>query len=267
MANRIDPTTGALELDGGDCLAGDLTFDSLQSMAAGNESTLEHDDPKVVALSSVTIDGAPATVVISFNYDGALAEIMVRLRASTDEAHPLQLDLEHKAWLAAQLGPAPHAGPRGVMYAFDWGWVYAVRGAIFLTRRGHHVALPPPWESAAARCEFRCLMCGEVSKLPYGYGVIRARRERGAVPCAACGSVAWVQVGSMTEFYVWSKRPNVCEVGKHAADDVATYELVPDGKPSVGGLPKPGKLAIKCCGEHLPILEQGFLGCVLKKRG
>jgi len=265
MSNRIDPASGALEIDGGNRLEGDLTYAIFRSLPIAAEGTVENDDPKVVALGSLTIGGAPATVVMSFNYDGLLAETMVRMRAADDEAHPLELDIEHRAWLEAQLGVAPHVGPRGVMYGYDWGWVYGVRGAIFLTRRPRHGALPPPWEASGALCDFRCLMCGEVTALRYGFGVIKARRERGAVPCATCGSVSWVQVGSMTEFYVWSKRPNVCEVGKHTADNVTCYELVSDGNPTAPGEVKQDKLLIKCCPEHLPILRRGFLGCVLPK--
>jgi len=110
------------------------------------------------------------------------------------------------------------------------------------------------------------MACGQVTPLPYGRGVLDAYVDRGAAMCAHCDAASWVQVGSMTEFYRYSRRDDVCEVGKHPAAELTRYELhrAPSDDEvaaarAAGHLVMTG-LSIKCCPEHVGVLRAGFLG-------
>jgi hypothetical protein len=101
--------------------------------------------------------------------------------------------------------------------------------------------------------------------LGYGHGVLRAGKDRGGAPCEACGAVAWVQAGTMTEFYAYSQRPNICEVGQHPAEDVRTYTLVARGEPAAPGTIRIERLIMKACSAHVDDLRRGLLGCTLEE--
>lgn len=112
--------------------------------------------------------------------------------------------------------------------------------------------------------QFRCVRCGAVKLLPFGYGVLSAGESRGAPPCEACSHNCWVQVGSMTEFYTWTNRGDVCEVGQHPARNVREYRLTPTA-PLPPGETKTS-IMIKACPEHVePLREHGIMGFFLRE--
>jgi hypothetical protein len=67
----------------------------------------------------------------------------------------------------------------------------------------------------------------------------------------------------MTEFYRYSQRPDICEVGQHPADNVAKYTVVP-AAPQESRLLTVTELRLKSCPEHVAVLRAGFLGYVLR---
>jgi hypothetical protein len=122
---------------------------------------------------------------------------------------------------------------------------------------------------------FRCTGCGAVAGI-----TIRSRRyvaqlqrtrphpmKPPAPTCPQCGGGSWVAVGSMTEYYVWTRQDDVCQVGGHRAEGTATYELVPRVAPQ--GLPPEGMchllgITVRACPDHVDALRTtGVLGCVL----
>lgn len=169
-------------------------------------------------------------------------------------------------WLERHLGPPRDRYPRGAIWERPWGFIYARQLAVTLVTRGPKRPIPPPTSTEREPVEFRCLGCGQVTPLPYGRGVLDAFIDRGAAMCAHCDAASWVQVGSMTEFYRFSRRDDVCEVGKHPAAEVARYDLRRDPSPDeVAAARAAGRdvmlgLSIKCCPAHLDVLRAGFLG-------
>lgn len=201
-------------------------------------------------------------------------EIQFRLR-ELDQVRFLSTDRpagEHDAlgaqrersFLRGLLGPPAYENARGSMHAYGWGWVYSKSGAILVVPRRHPSPVPLPGQGRSEGERFRCCACGHLMDLGYGRGVLTAHLGRGGAPCEACGAVAWVQAGSMTEYYQYSQQPWVCEVGMHPADGVKLFRLVSTAAPA----PEPGKLTIaevliKACPAHVADLRRGFLGCVL----
>ena len=59
----------------------------------------------------------------------------------------------------------------------------------------------------------------------------------------------------MTEYYVWSRRPDVCHVGGHVAEGIETLWLSnPDWHPDSPGLVV-AKIAVAVCSLHRGELE------------
>jgi hypothetical protein len=156
------------------------------------------------------------------------------------------------AWVERHLGPPRERFVRGAIWDRPWGYVYA--------------PVPPASSTERDHVEFRCCGCGEITELPYGTGVLEAFDDRGAAICEHCDSASWVQVGSFTEYYRFSRRDDVCEVGKHPAPDVRRYDLVRTPSPEeLASARRAGQvvavgLSIKVCPAHAGVLRDGFLG-------
>jgi hypothetical protein len=194
---------------------------------------------------------------------GSLASVRI-LGADGAGEHEIARTLRDRAWLASFLGPPGYENPRGAVYAYPWGWVHAICGEVSLTYPGHRMPVPLPGRGSSEGESFRCCGCGHVMDLGYGRGVLEAGRDRGGAPCEACGAVAWVQAGSMTEFYRFSQRADVCEVGRHPADGIKSYSLVSRAGPAPPGMIRLDRLTIKACPAHVDELRRGFLGCYLE---
>lgn len=173
------------------------------------------------------------------------------------------------AWLERHLGEPRDRYPRGAVWERPWGFIYARQLDVTIATRGHKQPIPSPTSTERDLVDFRCLACGQVTPLPYGRGVLDAYVDRGAAMCAHCDAASWVQAGSMTEFYRFSRRDDVCEVGKHPAASVTRYELRREpsseelARARAAGHHVMTGLNIKCCPEHLPVLRAGFLGFTL----
>ena len=143
--------------------------------------------------------------------------------------------------------------------------MHAGRGAIHISYPHKLPAVVLPGDCADhEHCEeygdYRCMRCAAVHRLPYGR-VIEVPRTRGGVPCASCGEVAWVRVGSAAERQRISARPDYCEVGRHMAKGVRSHRLV-------AKVDRPAQRfktrRVRACQEHRAVLLAGFYGFVLE---
>jgi hypothetical protein len=82
--------------------------------------------------------------------------------------------------------------------------------------------------------EFRCTGCGGVAKLDAPDGTLTLGRKGRPIdakaPTCPCGTRSWVLCGSMTEFYAYTGRADVCRFGEHVDARVQSYTLVPSVK-------------------------------------
>lgn len=204
-------------------------------------------------------------VELTFVFSGErLKELVLRLPGSGDAT---ELHLRHTNWLARHFGPPGSFHARGALWALPWGFVYVLGGAARVVYPGTHSRLARPGADVPESdvVPFRCVQCGSVARLPYSTLVLRAGKERGAVPCETCGAVSWVQVGTTTEFYAWTARAEVCEVGNHTAESVTRFTLVP--RVALATNPEAlqvSALYVKACPAHVAELRRdGVLGFVL----
>lgn len=116
---------------------------------------------------------------------------------------------------------------------------------------------------------FRCTGCGSVAELAAPNGTLTLGRKSRPIdsqaPRCACGAKSWVLCGSMTEFYAYTGRVDVCRFGEHVDPRVVTYTLVPKVKLAPGeGLIRLDSLQVNVCPDHVEQLRtEGFLGFVL----
>lgn len=99
---------------------------------------------------------------------------------------------------------------------------------------------------------FRCSGCGHVRALDAEPGWLtfsRARRREGP-PCPTCGPCVWVRVGTMTEFYAFWDRKDVCRIGEHVAEGVSDYRM------------RAGEcvLTVRACRAHAGAVRAGYNG-------
>lgn len=118
-------------------------------------------------------------------------------------------------------------------------------------------------------CKFRCLGCGAVANLanvPDGVLTFLASSGRPGPPCAQCGGRDYVRCGTMTEYYRWSRRDDVCHVGDHVHPQVQQYTLisrVPQQPDPTSGLALTN-LTVAACPDHVDVLrERGVHGFFL----
>lgn len=116
---------------------------------------------------------------------------------------------------------------------------------------------------------FRCCGCGNVAEITAPDGTLSLGRKDRPIdrdaPHCPCGAKSWVLCGSMTEFYAYTGRADVCRFGEHRHERAQLYTLVPH----VTSEPAPGTIALESlqvnvCPDHLEDLQRdGFLGFVL----
>jgi hypothetical protein len=257
----IDTEEGALLVEGGARVGGSASPGDASAALQG-QGEIEQEGVRTVVRGRGEIGGRAFTV--AFRFRDRLLEHM-RLEGTDQPAseHEVLRAQRDRAFLSALLGPPGYENARGTMHAYAWGWVYSKNGAILLVPKRHLSPVPLPGQGPAAGESFRCCGCGHVMDLGYGRGVLTANLDRGGAPCEACGAVAWVQAGSMTEFYRFSQQRWVCEVGMHPADGVKLYRLKSTSAPAAPGKLSVAEVLIKACPAHVSHLRRGFLGCVL----
>jgi hypothetical protein len=118
--------------------------------------------------------------------------------------------------------------------------------------------------------KFRCLGCGALAdfgEVPHGVLTFLASRGRPGPPCAQCAGFDYVRCGTMTEYYRWTRRDDVCRVGGHVHPRVQRYTLVPRGLPQphpTSGLVL-ASLTVAACPDHVGVLrERGVNGFFLE---
>ncbi len=116
---------------------------------------------------------------------------------------------------------------------------------------------------------FRCIGCGSVAELDAPDGTLTLGRKSRAIderaPSCVCGAKAWVLCGSMTEYYSYTGRADVCCFGEHRDERAQLYTLVPAVKtePAAGFIALE-RLQVNVCPDHFEQLRaEGFLGFVL----
>ena len=118
--------------------------------------------------------------------------------------------------------------------------------------------------------KFRCLGCGALAdfgEVPSGVLTFLTSRGRPGPPCVQCGGVNYVRCGTMTEYYRWRRRDDVCHVGDHVDPRVQRYMLVPRVPPQphpTSGLVL-ASLMVSACPDHVGALrERGVNGFFLE---
>ena len=118
--------------------------------------------------------------------------------------------------------------------------------------------------------KFRCIACGilaDFGEVPEQITTFFATRNRPGPACRKCGNVNYVRCGTMTEFYHWTRRDDVCQVGDHVARRLRSYRLMPRDREVAQ--PVSGGVALLCfvvkaCPEHVAVLrEHGLNGFYL----
>jgi hypothetical protein len=263
MRLAIDTEEGALVVEGGARLGGSASPGDALAAFRGQAEPIEGHRHRVKARGDLA--GRVFDIEIRFGARQLDQVWLLATDSSPDEHDALRAQRE-RLFLRDLLGPPAYENARGSMHAFAWGWVYSKSGAILLVQKRHPSPVPLPGQGRSEGESFRCCGCGHLMDLGYGRGILTAGLSRGGAPCAACGAVAWVQAGSMTEYYQYSQQPWVCEVGMHPADGVKLFRLKSTATPS----PTPAKLSIaevliKACPAHVDALRRGFLGCYLQE--
>ena len=115
---------------------------------------------------------------------------------------------------------------------------------------------------------FRCTGCGSVAEIAAPAGTLSLGRKGRPIdqqaPHCACSARSWVLCGSMTEFYAYTGRADVCRFGEHVDARVVTYTLVPRVHATGEGLIRIDSLQVNICPDHVEQLcSEGFLGFVL----
>ncbi len=116
---------------------------------------------------------------------------------------------------------------------------------------------------------FRCTGCGKAAEIAAPDGTLTLGRKGRPIdkdaPSCVCGAKSWVLCGSMTEFYAYGVRADVCAFGDHVDARAEPYTLVPNVKFATGeGMVSLESLLINVCPDHFEQLRtEGFLGFVL----
>lgn len=272
MRIHIDPQTGLHAEDGTLVQASDSP--ERVAMILGADHQLEGNSS--VVSRAVTLADCPLRLEARFRGE-KLASI--RLCEGHPEALPsaptennemqaaIESTLRSKALLASLLGPPGYENARGALYSYAWGFLYA-QSSIALLYPGIRAPVPLPRPAPRGFPLFRCMSCGHLMDLGYGSHILEVPSDRGGAPCEACGSIRWVQAGSTTEFYRYSQKPWVCEVGMHPAEGVKLFRIFPPASyatnpPDERAPLRIESLLVKACPAHVEHLRRGFLGCTL----
>lgn len=258
----FDPKAGAFAVPGRGAIGLSASFDEVNA-ALGPEVRTERTGARGVIHARVALGERAFDATFTLGSKGIESASFSGLDHGANE-HEIEKTRRDRDFLRGLWGPPTYENTRGAMYTYGWGWVYATRGAIAVVAPGHRAPVPSPKPSGTWP-SFRCVVCGHLADLGYGSGILEVGRNRGGAPCEACGAVAWVQAGSTTEFYRYSRQPWVCEVGMHPAEGVKLFRLVPpEGlPPAPPGKIRPEALLVKACPAHEGALRRGFLGFLL----
>lgn len=114
---------------------------------------------------------------------------------------------------------------------------------------------------------FRCCRCGDIRHVDVDQGRLYLSAERGDEgPRCGCGAVAWARMGSMTEFYRFWQREDVCRLCERVRADVKSFRLLPvasDADVRGTGLPRVEALIVQACPAHVEVLQGGYEGYYL----
>ena len=114
---------------------------------------------------------------------------------------------------------------------------------------------------------FRCLSCGALAEIDAPGMLtlgVKGRPIDATAPTCPCGRKRWVRADTMTEYYMWRRRPDVCTIGNHVDARARMVRLVPRRAPEP---PRPGYVAlisldVQVCPDHLDdVRASGVFGC------
>ena len=80
---------------------------------------------------------------------------------------------------------------------------------------------------------FRCLRCGALAAIDAPGMLtlgIKGRPIDAAAPRCRCDGDRWVRAGTTSEYYMYSRRADVCRIGDHIDARARPYRLVPRGR-------------------------------------
>ena len=123
---------------------------------------------------------------------------------------------------------------------------------------------------ATEPADFRCTGCGTVVaiEVPTDFWVIKLTsqphpQKPSSPACPGCGRRYWIRCGSVSEFYVYSQRADVCRVGDHIDSRARRYVLKPRTPPPAHRVAADA-LIVNVCPDHVAHLrEHGLLGFYL----
>jgi hypothetical protein len=109
---------------------------------------------------------------------------------------------------------------------------------------------------------FRCLRCGGLGEIDAPGMLtlgIKGRPIDATAPSCPCGGRRWVRAYTMSEYYLWRRRPEVCYVGNHVDARTRKISLVPRRPPDPAP-PPPGHvtllgLDVQVCPDHMDELR------------
>lgn len=108
------------------------------------------------------------------------------------------------------------------------------------------------------RADFRCLGCGLAAEIEAPTGTltlgIKQRPLDARAPTCLCGGKRWARVDSMTEFYSYSRRDDVCRVGDHIDSRARPRRLSPQSPPGSAHIPLVS-LQVNVCPDHVTALR------------
>jgi hypothetical protein len=254
-------------------MPGELQIDLHTGVVAAGEHRFGPETPMREVAAALRVDevGRWRSIVTTGNieersgtvrlYFGLTIQLSVVQFEGSDHAPESSVEAKNAAEverLDRQIGNSGWGHARGRIYPREWGWVYVRDGKVELAYPGYRPAVPLPNPSGGV--PFRCCGCGKLHDLGYGHRVLEVARNRGGAPCPDCGGVFWVQADSMTEFYRFKQRQDVCDVAMHPAQGVRAYRLVPPPTASDAGKLQVVSLTVKACPQHAASLSERFPG-------
>src|SRR5438552_1387123 len=103
---------------------------------------------------------------------------------------------------------------------------------------------------------FRCLRCGALAEIDAPGMLTLGVKHRpidATAPQCHCGSTRWVRAGTFSEYYMYSRRNDVCRFGDHIDARAKQFRLVPrepvEAKP---GVARVTELEVRVCPDHEP---------------
>jgi hypothetical protein len=117
---------------------------------------------------------------------------------------------------------------------------------------------------------FRCTNCGTVAEISAPDGTLTLGRKSRPIdeqaPNCICGAKSWALCGSMTEFYAYTGRADVCRFGEHRDSRAKPYTVVSTVHTAAPeGFMQLSNLQINVCPDHYEQLRtEDYLGFILE---